>query len=1034
MKRIMNNCPKVAVIVPVYNVKRELIEHCVESIVAQTYQNIDIILVDDGNEEAYEAFLKELKEKDRRIAVIRHDQNRGLYQARLTGVSMSNSKYIAFVDADDTITIDWIRILVMNAEKNHSDIVMGRTICMDENNWKYVFNSNYSLCTRQMLEEKEIIDFFMKDCGLDFSIHTVWNKLYSRTLWERAWRDLREDSRHLVMTEDILFSCILFFYAQRMSFSNHDGYLYYRNSDSATLSGDSGDKYKKNIEDLIYVFQSVKCFMEKQGIFDEYKCFYEEWRDRYFRFWSPIFETNYRNDAEALKLRDKFLDAFEKKEYEYARAEDGYFEQKKTEWNCALEEIKRAVASQECIAVSFDLFDTLIMRPVLYPEDVYEIALSEIDIYPYDAKIITKYRRLAEEQVRRSINKRFPQYEDVTLGEIYEEMEERYNVDKALCERLKRKEIETELEFSVKRQTGEELYELACALGKEIFVISDMYLEMADIENVLHQNNYTGYSKVYLSSEERLLKSTGHLFDLFLSETGFEGINVVHIGDNWQSDVIIPADKGIKSFFLPKTKDILFNYLGDAYTGNGIGAAIGNSGSIVDYSRYFDSLAVRCLFAVAANTMFDNPFVSFNADSDYNGDPYFLGCVPVGMHMYGIAMWLLEQVRYADYEKVHFAARDGFYLKRIFDLINKSAAGTDAKSNYLYISRKALIPVEICEANFVDRILASCVFSANTPQTIIDRYNFVLKPLTEELAAEYKAAGFLLGKRFQNEDEFAVFIKVLKAQQFSEKKAKISFELCRKYLAGNIGKNDLIFDLGYSGRLHQYVVEAIGENVAGAYVNIAGYDALRRIEKKSLDIRSYYNFVPSMEGIINEYIFSDRNPSCVGYSENENGVIPLFEDKMKDYIGDYVVNEINRGACKFTEEFLKFFGKRRDIIKFQPMDASVLYENFLVMPKRFDENIFDCCMIEDEFFGGIKQKPLNEQWDWQRDDQKTNKVQTAQEQAVYAGQDLNYEVYLKNVHKRNLIVKGLYWFCVDKSFFKKRLSEHLKKGSGEENT
>ena len=1034
MGRILNNCPKVAVIVPIYNVKNELVETCVESIIAQTYQNISIILVDDGNEETNEAFLKGLKEKDSRIAILRHNQNRGLYQARLTGVGMSDSKYIAFVDADDTITIDWIRILVKNAEKNHSDIVMGRTICMDENNWKYVFNSNYSVCTRGMLEKKEIFDCFMKGCGLDFSIHTVWNKLYSRTLWERAWKDLSEDSRHLIMTEDILFSCILFFFARRMSFSNHDGYLYYRNSESATLSIDSRDKYKKYIEDVIYVFQSIKCFMEKQGVFHEYECFYKEWRDRYFRFWSPVFKENCTNDAESIKLRDKFLSAFEKKEYEHTSAEDRYFEQKRTEWNDALEDIKRAVASQDCKAVSFDLFDTLIVRPVLYPEDVYEIVLSEIDIYPYDANVIKKYRRLAEEETRKSIHRGFPQYEDVTLGEIYEKMKKRYNVPNALCEQLKKKEIETELEFAVKRQTGKELYELACALGKDIFIISDMYLEMTDIVNILHRNDYTGYSKVYLSSEERLLKSTGCLYDLFLSETGYASINVVHIGDNWQSDVIIPADKGIKSFFLPKTKDILFNYLGDVYTGNGIGTAIDNSGSVVDYSRYFDSLAVRCLFAVAANVMFDNPFVSFNADSDYNGDPYFLGCVPVGMHMYGIAMWLLEQVNCAGYEKVHFASRDGFYLKRVFDLINKSVAGTDTKSSYLYISRKALIPVEICEANFVDRILVSCAFSANTPQTIISRYHSVLKPLTEELVAKYKAAGFLMGKSFQSEDEFAVFIEVLKAHQFSKEKAKRSFETCRKYLTENIGKNDLIFDMGYSGKLHQYVVEAIGENVAGAYVNVGGYDAIRRIDKKSLDIRSYYDFVPSMEGIVNEYIFSDRNPSCVGYTEKSNETIPVFEEKMKDYIGDYVVNEINRGVYKFTKEFLKFFGKRRNIIKLQPLDASVLYENFLVMPRRFDEDIFDCCMIEDEFFGGIRQKPLNEQWDWQRDNQKLNKVQAVQEQAVYEGQNLNYEVYLKNVHKRNLIVKGLYWFCVDKGFFKKRLSEHLKKGRGEKNS
>ncbi|MBD5498485.1 MAG: glycosyltransferase [Lachnospiraceae bacterium] len=1013
--------------------------NCVESITAQTYQNMEIILVDDGNTEDYAIFIAGLKEKDKRIIVYRHDKNRGLFQARLTGVALSKSEYIAFVDADDAITIDWIRVLVKNAEENHADIVLGKTICMDEHGWKYIFNSNYSSCMHENLNKKQIFEFFIKGCGLDFSIHTVWNKLYSRNLWDRAWKDLNKHEQHLIMTEDILFSCILFYHAQTMSFSNHEGYIYYRNVQSSTLNTGTANKCKKNIEDLSYVFQNIKKFMENKGIFCEYKCFYEEWLNRYFRLWSSIVEENCKNgNEESLALKARFLEVFGKKDYEYGKLEDSCFTQKKTGWNCALENVKRAIASKECKAVSFDLFDTLLVRPVLYPEDVYEIVLSETDIYPYDANIIAKYRKLAEEQARDGIHKKFPQYEDVTLSEIYEVMVERYGVDNTLCEKLKKREIETELEFAVKRQTGAELFELAIALKKEIFIISDMYLEKPDIERMLQQNGYEGYKKIYLSSEERLLKSTGHLFELFISEVDVKEANLVHIGDNWQTDAVIPADKGIKSFFLPKTKDILFNYLGDVYTGNSIGTAIDNKGSVIDYSKYFDSLAVRCMYAVAANIMFDNPYVSFNKDSDYNGDPYFLGCVPVGMHMFGISMWLLEQVKCIGYETVHFVARDGFYLKRIYDLLREKTSSLKNSSNYLYISRKSLIPIEISKTNFVDRILTSCKFDSNTPRTIINRYHAVLKPLTEELVEEYRAAGFLMGKKFQNEDELAVFINVLKTHQFSEEKAKLSIDVCREYLRKNVGKNDLIFDLGYSGKLHQYIVEALGENVAGAYINMDGYNARRRIDKNSLVINSYYDFIPSMEGIVNEYIFSDRNPSCVGYSKECGMVKPFFEEKGADFIGDYVVKEINRGTYKFAEEFVKFFGKRTGIIKLQPLDASILYESFLAKPKQFDQSIFDGCMIEDEFYGGIKQKLLNEVWDWQRDDRKLNGSRYVQAQAEYAEritdktpENLEYEVYLKNVHSRNLIVKGLYWFCVDKGFFKKRLSEYIKRQAGE---
>ncbi|MBD5495834.1 MAG: glycosyltransferase family 2 protein, partial [Lachnospiraceae bacterium] len=321
MYKNMKSFPKIAVIVPIYDVEQKLVENCLESIIAQTYQNIEIILVDDGNTEDYAAFIDGMKEKDERISVLRHDENRGLFQARLTGVKFSQSEYIAFVDADDTITIDWIRLLVKNAEKNHSDIVMGKTICMDEDGFKYVFNSNYSLCTRGDIEKEEIFEFFIKDCGLDFSIHTVWNKLYSRELWENAWTDLSRNVRHLVMTEDILFSCILFYYAQSMSFSSHEGYIYYRNSRSSTINTGTITKCSKDINDLSYVFKSIRAFMEKHNIFNKYEGFYEEWVNRYFRLWSPIVKDNCKNnDKEALELQTFFFKAFDKADYEGVRA------------------------------------------------------------------------------------------------------------------------------------------------------------------------------------------------------------------------------------------------------------------------------------------------------------------------------------------------------------------------------------------------------------------------------------------------------------------------------------------------------------------------------------------------------------------------------------------------------------------------------------------------------------------------------------------------------------------------------------------
>ena len=100
-KKDADKLPKVAIIIPIYNVEHTLVENCINSVIVQTYKEIEIVLVDDGNDKDYAEFIERFKRIDNRISVYRHEQNQGLYQARMSGVKHSNSDYIAFVDADE---------------------------------------------------------------------------------------------------------------------------------------------------------------------------------------------------------------------------------------------------------------------------------------------------------------------------------------------------------------------------------------------------------------------------------------------------------------------------------------------------------------------------------------------------------------------------------------------------------------------------------------------------------------------------------------------------------------------------------------------------------------------------------------------------------------------------------------------------------------------------------------------------------------------------------------------------------------------
>lgn len=112
---------KVTVVIPVYNTKKYL-EKCVDSITGQTFQNIEILLIDDGSTDGSAELCDELGEKDDRIRVI-HKQNGGAATARNLGIDVAKGEYIMFIDSDDWLDTEAIEMLVEHADENNVDVI-----------------------------------------------------------------------------------------------------------------------------------------------------------------------------------------------------------------------------------------------------------------------------------------------------------------------------------------------------------------------------------------------------------------------------------------------------------------------------------------------------------------------------------------------------------------------------------------------------------------------------------------------------------------------------------------------------------------------------------------------------------------------------------------------------------------------------------------------------------------------------------------------------------------------------------------------
>ncbi len=116
----------ISIIIPVYNIKDYICE-CVDSLIVQTYRNLEIILVDDGSEDGSSQVCDALAEKDHRVHVI-HQKNGGVSSARNTGIAHAGGQYITFVDGDDWVEKNFIEVLYDSIRKYHADVsVVGYT-------------------------------------------------------------------------------------------------------------------------------------------------------------------------------------------------------------------------------------------------------------------------------------------------------------------------------------------------------------------------------------------------------------------------------------------------------------------------------------------------------------------------------------------------------------------------------------------------------------------------------------------------------------------------------------------------------------------------------------------------------------------------------------------------------------------------------------------------------------------------------------------------------------------------------------------
>ena len=192
----------ISVIVPVYNTEKYLTD-CIESILSQTYQDIEVLLIDDGSQDKSGDICDFYQQKDARVKVI-HKRNEGVSSARNKGLSICRGEYVTFVDADDYVDKDYLKCLYYNLQENNAEISVCNFVCVFEDgreqeenhieSKRMLLNENLNFCQNM---------FLYTVCGTLFKKENLENLFFSTDIF------VGEDS--LFMAEVIKKASVLYY-------------------------------------------------------------------------------------------------------------------------------------------------------------------------------------------------------------------------------------------------------------------------------------------------------------------------------------------------------------------------------------------------------------------------------------------------------------------------------------------------------------------------------------------------------------------------------------------------------------------------------------------------------------------------------------------------------------------------------------------------------------------------------------------------------------------------------------------------------
>jgi len=607
------------------------------------------------------------------------------------------------------------------------------------------------------------------------------------------------------------------------------------------------------------------------------------------------------------------------------------------------EHIKAAIADPEIQIVAFDIFDTLLTRPLLDADFVKHLLQTELE-----NEGIHGFR---ENRVRAEQAARESKRQDVDIYDIYQNLTRfQGNLENRLTPE---REIELEARSVRPRQEVVALLEFAARSGKKIVLASDMFLPRQTIEDMLERCEIRGWDALYLSSQVGVRKDSGKLYEHILEKEALAPGQMVMIGDNERSDFQIPADMGICAIHVVKPQNIM--------------RAMPRFAELVPDAATAP-LADQFLFGSIASEIFGGiTYPHFSPDNMFGISARLIGYGLLGPITVAFSQWLLDQAQENGIERLYFLAREGKFLKTVFDRWQSSGLSEDQgstwrniASEYLLISRRAITVPCIQTIEDIFAIAESNDFYG-APMTMFldERFGTVLDDATWLKCEDEKvwSRDALLTIEGGNIDHIRHFLRVIAPYIFRQ--ANVERQNALRYcndmgLVAHGGK--AVVDVGYGATIQRHLIKLLDQKIDGLYMmtdrNGAALELKADVMSKGCFVNSAERLPTSSPLFIHSFILekmlSSDDEQVIRYTPAGAQFRHQADDTNS---ARNVRHEMQQGALDFVAEAVRFRDEMSGSLQISKAHCEALFSSFVTNMSEREREIFSSLVLDDFYCG-----------------------------------------------------------------------------------